>query len=292
MKIYQVAHWILFTKWAKWFGFCLTFVCDNNCARPNNSELRTLHFVHLMLAFQRVCHIWCVNCVRHWAITNRTIVAIAFPLHKRASPIGERGVCAANKNQNKRHSTNHRIKVRQTVQKANESFSPCSADAYVFIRFYSIFMLSVLFAGCCYCCCYWCFCCCYHCMPSLECWSVTWKFLQLLALLWQHRFPCRTIEAITIYSTRVKNLCLLVFGLVLSPRDVHDAFRAIETAALLFGLFSFTCVSFFRLSVVGFVSLFFFFFFLLSGMIYFPQLYYSRHLSTFHNTLPKMRSTS
>lgn len=28
------------------------------------------------------------------------------------------------------------------------------------------------------------------------------------------------------------------------------------------------------------------------GMIYFPQLYYSRHLSTFHNTLPKMRSTS
>lgn len=132
--------------------------------------------------------------------------------------------------------------------------SPSSGDAYVLIR---LFMLSALFVGLLLLLLLFTV---THCMPSL----VLERYVKILAAisiaLWQHRFPCRTIVAITIYSTRVKNLCLLVFGLVLSPRDVHDAFRAIESAALLFSLFSFTCVSFFRLSVVGFVSRCFFFF--------------------------------
>lgn len=199
-------------------------------------------------------------------------------------------------------------------------FTKC---VHVFIFPARFSMLSVLFAACC--------CCLYN--NRSACWSVTCKILTAITTAFSHRnFPCRNTEQQQQqqhhqwwqqFTQRVsKTSCLLVFGrlshvrsLVLSPRDVHDAFLAIETVALLpfseFVFISSGCVFMFlpsfalarrsgslilslgshchrRTSLFSSRVCHFF----RGGMIYFPQLYYSRHLSTFHNTLPKMRSTS
>lgn len=118
------------------------------------------------------------------------------------------------------------------------------------------------------------------------------------------------------FTQRVSNACVyLCLALALDlvsrcpfsrkAKRTHDAFQAIESSVVwlcfqFVFIHSFTSVPFFLLSLDVFRSLslslslsvarFFCPFF--RHDIYFPQLYYFRHLSTFHNTLPKMRSTS